>query len=298
MTSCYRPETEQCDHGFMGLTHSLSAVAFFVAVFVFFPQYAYEILGTTSVAVLILVAINLVGACLSVDLDNTASTSKGALGVIGDIMSVAYRSISVIVQTTIRTGRDDPDPNPHRGFFHTIPAALIMGGLTYWLTSFNNELGTVPGLGKVTLGTAIAILIVWGNTHVALAGLFRKQMRKLKKSNGGAGEIIATLLSLSIVFSLFYALPNDLDFWWLGVSTTVGMIIHTMGDCFTKAGSPVLFPIPRKGKLWYTVRFMKIKAGGVVEKYVFVPFFMLVILAGVMVLAFNGVQNGYAGLFG
>lgn len=273
------------DLGFMGTTHALSAVAVFLAFVAFSPDSVLGVLGTSSIAVLGLVAINLVGACLSVDLDNTASTSKSALGFVGDIMSAVYRSISVIVQTTVRSKRDSPEPNPHRGFFHTIPAAILMGLLTYGLTQFNTAVPHLPGLGVTTLGGLFAVLIAWGNTHVAFAGLFRKQMKALKRSNDGVGELIAAVMSLGVVYLLFSQLPAGLDYWWLGVSTTVGMIIHTLGDCFTTAGSPVLFPIPKKGKLWYTVRFTKIKAGGVVENFFFIPAFCVIIaLSGARII--------------
>jgi hypothetical protein len=47
---------------------------------------------------------------------------------------------------------------------------------------------------------------------------------------------------------------------------------------------PVLFPIPIKGHLWWHVRLLPIKAGGVIENFVFIPFFIIVILISIWVV--------------
>ena len=68
------------DAAFMGHTHVLSALGVVLTYFAFTHGLR------TSVAVIALFTLNVAGASLANDLDNTASTSKSSLGIIGDIV--------------------------------------------------------------------------------------------------------------------------------------------------------------------------------------------------------------------
>lgn len=274
------------DRGFMGTTHALSGLAFFLTMAWLLPDTVHWFLGSSALIVLVLSCLNLVGGSLAVDLDNTASTAKSSLGILGVVLSGIFRSTSVVVQTMVRSPRDSKEPNPHRGFYHTVPGALLIGGIVFLLTSLPGGV-TLPVVGHLSLGGAFALLFTWLNLHMALAGLARGTMRKIRKGAGGAGELLAFVLSLSIAALLFSNLPAGLNFWWVGASMAMGMVVHSFGDCFTTAGSPILFPLPIKGKLWWTIRFLPIKAGGVVEQYIFMPFFAAVSVVAVVIMAYT-----------
>lgn len=295
MSSCYvndkLDERQESDHGFMGTTHALSAVAIFLVITAFFPEHVYKALGTNNIWVIVLSIAVTAGASLIPDLDNTASTSKSSLGYLGEGLSFFFRTTSAVIQTFVRTSRDDDEPNPHRGFYHTVPACLLLGFLAFLATGIKTGAVPVPIIGTVTYGTLFAIIITWLNIHMALAGLAKSFMKSMKSKAGIFGELVAFVFSLALTFTIFTQLPTDLDFRWLGVSVAAGNFIHIFGDCFTKAGNPILFPIPYKGKLWWTVRFTKIKAGGVVEKMVFMPFFGII-----CVISFMKISGGF-GLF-
>ena len=282
MNSCYLNTTldhsKKSDQGFMGTTHALSAVAIFFSLVAFFPAKFYSVLGANNVWVVILAAAVTAGASLLPDLDNTRSTSKSSLGYLGDALSLLFRSSSAVIQTFVRTSRDSPDPNPHRGFYHTIPAALLLGFLTYLATSIKGGNFSVPFIGVVTYGTLFALIITWLCIHMALAGLAKSFVRKMKSKAGVFGELVPFVFSFALTFTIFTQIPKGIDFWWLGVSVALGCFIHLFGDCFTTAGNPILFPIPYKGKMWWTVRFTKIKSGGILEQYVFIPFFAVMCL--------------------
>lgn len=271
-----------CDDGFMGYTHVLSSVAVFLVAVAFIPSTMYSLLGTSSAWILILAAINVSGSSLTPDLDNSASTSKSSLGILGDLLSVAFRTSSEFIQLTIRTGRDDATPNPHRGFYHTFLCAGLIGVASWWLCSSNFFQVDIPMVKSSTSGTLFAIVFSWLNLHMALAGLAKSTMKKIKKGDGPFGEIIAFALSLGIVLAVFSSLPAKVDYGWIGVSITAGMMIHMIGDCFTAAGCPVLFPLPRKGKLWFTYRLIGIKTGGVIESTVFTAAFTLAIAIAIL----------------
>jgi membrane-bound metal-dependent hydrolase YbcI (DUF457 family) len=272
-------ETRGCSDGaFMGTTHALSAVALFLAVTAFMPATMYQVLGTDDIWIVVLSMMVMAGGALIPDLDNSASTAKSSLGYLGDALSVFFRVSSSFIQTTIRTPRDDSTPNPHRGFYHTPVAAFLIGLLVFLGTRITAPAFTLPVIGAATWGLIVALVVTWLCTHMAFAALAKKLIRSIKNASGAFGELVVFAFSLALTFIIFTQLPEGLDYWWLGVSVGVGVYTHSFGDAFTTAGSPILWPIPRKGKLWYNYRFLKIKAGGVIENSIFVPFFTLVIV--------------------
>lgn len=278
------------DWGYMGATHALSALAIFFAFVAFWPQFR-EWAGLTGIAVIILAALVTVGGSLIPDLDNSASSAKSALGLVGNVLSVFFINSSKIIQTVLRTRRDDPDPNPHRGFWHTIPAALLLGGLTILATSIPGSL-TIPFYGEVTWSWLVALVLAAVSIHLALAGLFNAQVKKIRKSSA-IGELVAFVVSLALTATLFWFLPHEGDFWWLGFATALGVIIHILGDATTTAGVPLLFPISvfTHKKFWWTTRFSPIKAGGTVEKVILIPLFSLVTLISLAKIIYDMVSG-------
>lgn len=259
------------EDGFMGYTHALSALAVVMMLLAFVPMFVPKIVGNENIWVICMFVLGTIGASMIPDLDNSTSRAKSDLGIFGIAISGFFRVSSTIIQTTIRTKRDDPDPNPHRGFWHTIPAALFLGLLAYLATLVKGEIN-IPVFGAMTWGTVFAMLIVAILIHLTLSTLFKEAMDKLKKSEF-VGEFIALLISLSIAFTLFLNIPKNESFWWVGVSVALGMIIHDFGDAFTKSGNVLLFPCSAflKGKFWWTTRFTHMKAGGTAEKMLVVP---------------------------
>lgn len=288
MSSCYvneKLETRSCsDRAFMGTTHALSAVASFLAIIFFAPDFVSKALGSSDPWVLILSIVVAAGASLLPDLDNTASTSKSSLGILGTALSYIFRGSSRFIQTVIRTKRDDPTPNPHRGAWHTIPSALLLGYLTFLGTGMTKVI-TVPILGEVTWGVIFALLITFLMVHMALSGLAKKQMKKIKKT-AVIGETLSFIVSLTFTLIIFVNLPEDLNYWWLGVSVAFGCIIHILGDTFTVAGTPIMFPLSAvlKGKFWWTTRFTSMKVGEQTEKLLFGFFMFASIIFAILIL--------------
>jgi membrane-bound metal-dependent hydrolase YbcI (DUF457 family) len=271
----------------MGPTHALSAVAAMLAVVAFLPDVAQVVFTPYILPVIVAAGFVTAGASLIPDLDNTTSTSKNTLGVLGIGLSAFFRVSSAFLQTVIRTRRDDSSPDPHRGAWHTVPAALLLGFLTWLATTIPGEV-TIPGLERtVTWGYVAAFILATTLTHLALAGLAGSAMRKVKKS-GPLGELIALLISVGIMATLFFFMPTDVPFIWLGVAVAFGCFIHTLGDCFTTAGAPILFPLSGfiKKKFWWNTRFTSIRAGGPAE-VLFVIVFVVVIIISLIRIGMN-----------
>jgi hypothetical protein len=288
MSECYvngSLERRTCsDRAFMGTTHALSAVAAFLAVIFFAPDFVFKVLGSSSPWVIVLSIAVTSGASLVPDLDNTTSTSKNSLGWLGTALSYLFRGSSRFLQTVIRTKRDDPSPNPHRGAWHTIPAALLLGWLTFWGTG-NAHVVTLPVVNEITVGKLFALLITFLMVHMAMSGLAKDFMKKIKKTVL-IGETLSFAVSLALTSIIFINLPQDLDYRWLGVSVAFGVIIHILGDSMTTAGVPLLFPLSAliKGKFWWTTRFTTMKAGGELEKLIFGFFLVISIVFAVLIL--------------
>jgi membrane-bound metal-dependent hydrolase YbcI (DUF457 family) len=259
----------------MGATHALSGLALFLALVAFVPDFV-QWAGWTTPAVIALGALVVSGAALIPDLDNSVSTAKNSLGFLGYGLSIFFRESSRFMQMLFRTRRDDPTPDPHRGFWHTIPAALILGGLT-WLATGITKVVTLPFVGEVTIGWLGALVIAYISIQLSFAGLFSKIIKKVLKGSKSF-EAISVGVAILATVVIFWGIPHDQSFWWLSVAVTVGVLTHILGDAFTTAGVPLLFPLSAvlKGKFWWTTRFLPIKAGGTVENYVFVPLFALV----------------------
>lgn len=275
---------KKSEKGFMGATHAISAVAVFLAAIAFIPEQTFQLLGTSNIWVVLLAIIVTAGGALIPDLDNTMSTSKSALGPVGDALSVVFRSSSVAVQTIIRTKKDEKTTNPHRKFWHTIPAAMLLGGLVFLGSEISKTI-TLPFIGERTIGWFIALIVAWLLLHIGLSGLARDFMRKVKKSNP-LGEFIALGISLSLTLVVFFNIPEDLNFWWLGVALAVGMVIHVLGDCCTTSGAPIGFPVVVffKGRFWWNTRFSNMKAGGSAEPIVFGVFILVCMVSIIKII--------------
>ena len=284
---CSRRQWFAVDTAFMGYTHAISVLGVGLILLAFASDVMRSILMTSNVWALALFVITAVGAGNIPDLDNTASRAKSDLGIFGGLISGIFRTTSTIIQTTVRTKRDSADPNPHRGAWHTLPACALLGFLIYLSTTVGGSI-EVPVIGKTTWGTVLALLFSVVLTHLALSTLAKEAMDKVKKS-AIVGEFAAVIVSVVLTTTVFVMAPHDKGYWWLGVATAFGMAVHIIGDCFTTAGAPILFPLSGfiKGKFWWTTRFLPIKAGGPFENYVFVPVFTLMAFVGIGKMALD-----------
>lgn len=291
MSECYvneRLAQRKCsDRAFMGTTHALSAIAAALAIIFFAPSFVYNFLGSSNAWVVVLSVAVATGSVSIPDLDNTTSTSKNSLGLLGTVLSYFFRGSSRFLQTVIRTKRDDPNPNPHRGAWHTIPAALLLGGLTFWGTT-NAQVVTLPLINQITVGKLFALFITFLMVHLALSGVAKDFMKKIKKT-AFVGESMAFAFSLGLTSVIFVNLPADLNFWWLGVAVAFGMICHLLGDACTVAGVPLLFPLSGfiKGKFWWNTRFTTLRAGSETEKLIAGFFLFTSIVFAVLILTMH-----------
>ena len=205
-----------------------------------------------------LIALVFTGAALVPDLDNTTSTVRSTLGLLGSALTTLFRSSSLVLQTVVRTRRDDPSPDPHRGFWHSILGALTLGGIVSLFTLIPGEF-TVAGVVITNAKLAIAIIATIF-VRLALAGIAQKEMKKLTGEH--FSELIGLLFAAALTVSCMWFLPEEFDLKLVAAAVAVGAIVHIFGDALTKAGVPIFFPITgfTRGKFWWKTRFAKFSA--------------------------------------
>lgn len=264
------------DKGLMGPTHALSALALALLFTWLASDIMFDkILGTKDTIVFIAALIIIVGASLMPDFDAVNSTVINVLGIVGVALSKSMRAFSKVVQSTIK-GPYDKSGDPHRGFWHTIVAAILVGLSISALTNIRIVLFEIKGI-KFTLASLVLMFIIYISIQLALASLFKNLYRKQKSNPSTKLGITA----ISIIFSIYLVvfLPEDINYNWVGLLVTFGWILHLLGDMLTVSGVPVFFPLKRKGKCWWNYRFpFGIKAGGFVESTILIPIFSIIVL--------------------
>lgn len=273
------------DQAYMGYTHTLSALAAFFLIVAFVPAFN-NFLNFENIWILILACLTTVGASTIPDLDNSKSTIKSNLGVIGDVLSSAFRGFSVIIQSVIKTKKDDPTPDPHRGFWHTIVGSVLFGLFIKFITGIKGSI-EIPILGEVSFGYVIGFILTVILIQLFLVTIIDKLLKNIGQKSLGRG--LSFIVSFFITFLLFTQIPTDTDFLWLVVSVVLGMVIHIIGDTTTTSGTCLLWPIPIRGKMWWNIRLTSMKAGSDTEKTILIPLFAILSIIGIFFTFQNGV---------
>lgn len=257
----------------MGETHALSAIAFYLLLLAFVPDFVYmHILQTKDILIVIASVFVIVGFALFPDFDNTRSTVISVFGLLGVLISKAMRGSAILIYEITRTKFDDDKANPHRGFWHTLISSVVIG-LIVLLTTSIHVVVTIPILNKpVTIGYLFAIFYIYICFKLTLTVFFKSQLKKLNFF----GTLILTIVGIAFSASVLLFSPGTLDYRWIGGLATLGYIFHIIGDTMTVSGTPLLFPIVHKRKRWWMWRLTKIKAGGAVEQAFILPSFGLI----------------------
>lgn len=259
--------------GFMGVTHALSAVTVAGVAIGLFPRVVTGLWDVPTLALLVGSVASVAGWSMVPDLDNTSARAISDLGPVGRVLSFLFRESSSFVQGVTATKydrRSNNFPDPHRGLWHTIVGALVMGGLVWLAVSAAVGSVTVWGV-NVGVGALAASLFVGVSFHLAVSSLFKRAADRVKRGLGFLGDVVAFLLSLAVGFAVVFV-GSGQSLVWVPVSAVVGMLIHDLGDTCTTSGTPLFAPLVKiRGKRWYSIRLSSIKAGGEVETHGIAP---------------------------
>lgn len=256
----------------MGPTHAMSGAAFALTASAF-GSTALALAGQPLAVVLLWTAV-CAGAALAPDIDSHSSTVVNSFGIFGKMLHQLVNAISIAVHEVTRTKYDKPKQNGHRTLFHTPVMALLVGGL---VSAGSSLPGTIDLFGKTfATGQLFSVITMGIFLHLAMAGLFEKQIKKARKQYG---PYILMGFSWVMAFLTALALPEEEKYSWLGIAVAAGWIIHLLGDMITKMGVPLAWPFKIRGKRWYDITlpsFLRISAGGAFEKVILLPLFTLI----------------------
>lgn len=171
------------------------------------------------------------GAALWPDMDHTKATAATTWGPISYGFAWLLENFSQFVYVTTRRGKDMRRHGGHRTLTHTILFAVVSGALVF-LTAGNNYINLIVLFIMLCLG---------------LRGLFPKTTAK-------NGKFALYGFAAMIPLAMYMGKVPYLDPLTLGIVIMVGSAIHSLGDCLTDSGAPLLFPIPLHGQLWYRFR--------------------------------------------
>lgn len=257
----------------MGPSHALSGAAVWLAGSWALDRFAgYE---QSPLAVAVGTAVCAGGALFpDLDLSGRVTRNRGGatvsrtFGVASLFVAEVIEKVSLGVYHATKLSRDPDRDNGHRTLTHTLPFTALVGwGTTALCTAY----------GKVAVVGILFLMI-----GLALRGLFEEWAKR-------AGWALVTLVSLAAAYLTFLRLPGDRGYPLLGLAVGVGCLVHILGDLITRAGVPILWPIPIGRRMWRMIGLpdgIALRAGGAVEVYLFRGAFAAVsVLAAVGLLA-------------
>lgn len=262
------------DEGFMGYTHMLFSLALFFLTVIAYPKLLP--MGILEDPFLFFLSTMVVaGASLVPDLDNTKSTARSNMGFIGTGVSYFFRRFANFVYRVSHTRKDDAKPNPHRSFWHTISAGLLLYLLIFFTIKIPFKF-YVPSLGTfVSVGFAFAMVWMFFFFFLGISVL-DDFLLGANLNNSFLGNILALFIAFALAFlSVKEGILYNYEI--LPYLASFGFITHIIGDLFTPMGVPLFWPIKVRGRRWWKVRIMKLSAGGFGEKYIVAPLSALVI---------------------
>ncbi|MFD2765921.1 metal-dependent hydrolase [Micromonospora eburnea] len=218
----------------MGPSHALSGAAVWLTGSWALDQFAdYH---QTPLALAVGTAVCAGGALLpDLDLSGKVTRNQGGatvartFGVVSLFIAEVIEKVSLGVYYATKLSKDPRRNNGHRTLTHTLPFAGLLGwGTTALCASY----------GKWAVVSILFFMI-----GLALRGLFDKWAER-------AGWVVITLVSAAAAWFTFANLPDDRGYPLIGTAVGVGCVVHVLGDMITRAGVPILWPIPIKRRMW------------------------------------------------
>lgn len=171
------------------------------------------------------------GAALLPDLDADGATAYRSGGPVTAVVGETFQWFARTAYRATRLPHDPPGDGEHRGLVHTPVFALIVGLLvglgaliTPWVTTIVLVVVLAPGIGALSRS---------GPQWVR---------RRFRTHRDGPALLAAGLIAIALRAS---GAMDELG-WWVGMSITVGMIVHSIGDSATRSGIPWCWPLRRQ----------------------------------------------------
>lgn len=167
------------------------------------------------------------GFALWPDMDHPRATAATTWGWLSKSFAKLLDKVSALVYYSTRRGRDSKRQGGHRTLSHTLFFAIITGIGTYFAA-------------QSMLGMCIVLFMGF---CLGLRGLFEKINRYGKLNLWVIAAIPCILLYTTaqpLMSPILFAIV-------IGLAT----LIHSLGDCLTNSGAPLMWPLPIRGQVWY-----------------------------------------------
>lgn len=218
----------------MGPSHALSGAAVWLSGSLALEYFAGYEQSTLALAVGTAMCA---GGALFPDLDLSGKVTRNqggatvarTFGVVSLFVAEVIEKLSLGVYYATKLSKDPRRNNGHRTLTHTIPFTVLVGWGTTTLCT--------------TYGKWAVVSILFFMFGLALRGLFDRWAER-------AGWVIVTLTSAAAAWYTFVNLPGDRGYPMIGLAVGVGCFVHILGDMVTKAGVPILWPIPIQRRMW------------------------------------------------
>lgn len=202
--------------------------------------------GLVNTPVDVVVAIiGCAGFALLPDIDHPKATAAQTFGWPSKLIAKLVEKLSAWIYFSTKTGRDQKRQGGHRTLTHTLLFAITMGIATLLLAS-----------NKIALLIILFIGLCWGIRgffpKTVKAARFKLMPRTLRKAfpRGSVKIFLYTIAAITplLMFTEMLAAPSVL---LMAIVVFWGTLIHSLGDCLTDSGAPLLYPLPIDGKVWY-----------------------------------------------
>lgn len=178
---------------------------------------------------LLLLAIFLsAGYALWPDMDHPKALAATTWGFVSKWFANIVETISQWIYYATKTRKDVNRRGGHRTLTHTFMFALLSGACTFFASE----------------NIYAKCFIIFFGLCLGLRGLFPKTTNK-------TGKVFVYLLASLIPAYMFVGEIEIFTNFQLALIVTIGSAIHSLGDCLTDSGAPLLWPLPIKGQVWY-----------------------------------------------
>lgn len=194
---------------------------------------------------LVLTTIGCAGMALLPDIDHPKATAAQTFGWPSKLIARIIETVSGWIYLSTRTGRDQVRQGGHRTLTHTALFASSMGILTYFAAT--KQLAAL---------IILFIALCWG-----IRGFFPKTLSLAKKEfvprwlkkilPKGSSKLLLYCMALVVPLGMYTKEFPMLSPMLLALIVGWGSFIHSLGDCLTNSGAPLLYPLPIRGQLWY-----------------------------------------------
>lgn len=193
------------------------------------------------------------------DFDHGSSSATKKLGLVTQLVHELVELASVRVFDATATERDlkRGDFRNHRGLTHFGVTALLVGtafGVAVWALTRSQ-----PSLMFGLLNAALLARLASSKVRLKRRRGKKRNPRTLRRVRSLVW--VATFVPTAFVVTRWVPVPDvvtpELAGTVLGVGVGVavatGMLAHDLGDAATKAGVPLLWPIPIRGQRYYPI---------------------------------------------